>query len=271
MNLAFSALLIIMLLLPGFIFHTVYSRGYWTSFSIDSTQFFADRLAHIIVFAIPLHLIWAYLLSTLFGRSLDLGPIMHLLLNTYGQDNQFFESTIQSVTCCPSEIALYLFSLYVFAAIVGFSTHKTVRHFKLDHKTNIFRFNNEWHYLLRGETLELHDYPGEPIHNIDGVYLSAVVQHGDADYLYRGLVVHFTYAPGGQLDKVVLQEAHRRKLSDDRPPGQVRDPLDHGTREGSRYYRIEGDFFILKYADMQTVNLEYFTLDEDDLAIQEEE
>ena len=54
--------------------------------------------------------------------------------------------------------------------------------------------------------------------------------------------------------------AHRRLLSQDRERGELPAPTDHGYRGDSRYYDIEGDYFVLKYADMNTINIQYFAL-----------
>jgi len=51
---------------------------------------------------------------------------------------------------------------------------------------------------------------------IDGVFLSAVVDHGKESYLYRGLVEDRSFDDNGELDTIRLREAHRRLLSDDR-------------------------------------------------------
>jgi len=260
MNFAFSALVIFVLLLPGVVLNYTYSRGFWTSSPV-SIQNYTDQIAQALIGAIVLHFLWGGILAQL-GYTFDLASILRLLLNSYGKDDQFFEQTIQSVTCCPNQIVLYIVSSTTLAALLGYAGHWIVRSLKLDRKIDFLRFNNDWYYLLSGEVLEFGDLKNfqDPPPQIDGVFFSAVVQLGERDYLFRGIVADFSYDHTGQLDKIVLRFAHRRALGKDREPGQPRDPADLMYERDGRYYPIRGDFFVLKYKDIKTANVEYITI-----------
>jgi hypothetical protein len=99
---------------------------------------------------------------------------------------------------------------------------------------------------------------------VDGVYFSAVVDHASGSYLYRGIVYDFTFDRDGSLDTIVLTDAHRRRLTDDREESDPTPPVGPAQPD-QRYYEIRGDFLVLRYAEIRTLNLDYFavTLEED--------
>ncbi len=121
------------------------------------------------------------------------------------------------------------------------------------------RFNNEWFYLLSGEISEFKEFT-ENLGKVDGVYLTTIVHHSDKDYLYRGIVADFFFDKSGNLDRVLLKLAHRRALTDDRESHQEYDQ----EEIDDRYYSIEGDYFILRYSEMSTINLDYFFVVEEE-------
>jgi hypothetical protein len=56
----------------------------------------------------------------------------------------------------------------------------------------------------------------------------------------------------------VLQAAYRRELRQDRNDGE-----EHEMEGGSKYYPIIGDRFVLKYTEMQTINITTWDIDEE--------
>ncbi|HEU4523488.1 MAG TPA: hypothetical protein VFR62_00605, partial [Gemmatimonadales bacterium] len=155
-------------------------------------------------------------------------------------------------------VAGYLVSLYGAAAITGNLGHRAVRRLRLDHRTKTFRFDNYWYYMLTGEVLDFRENAGEG-RRVDGVYLSAVVDHASGSYLYRGIVSDFTFDRDGSLDTIVLADAHRRRLIDDREEGAPRAAVGPSAPD-DRYYDIRGDFLVLRYAELRTLNLDYFAV-----------
>jgi hypothetical protein len=260
MNVAFSALLIALLILPGAIFRYGYARGAWGWTSPVSFRNVSDELAYSAVFAVGLHLTWNGIAS-LFGYSTDFASLVVLLSGNFGDNGERYEVAIQSIAGHPAAIGLYFLSLTLVASILGRMAHAAVRQFQWDLQTQIFRFKNEWYYLLTGEALSFKEVSIEP-REVDGVYLSAVVDHSKDSYLYRGIVEDWTFNADGSLATISLSNAHRRLLSDDKRsphtelPGEPIEP-------DSRYYKIHGDLFVLKYAEIKTLNLDYFALSDE--------
>ncbi|HEX9927424.1 MAG TPA: DUF6338 family protein [Pyrinomonadaceae bacterium] len=252
MEFAFSALLLLILILPGFIIQFTYTRGFWRWNSPNAYRPLTEQIPSGIVAAAVLHLIWASI-CTLLISPINLKALMMLLLGNYGHDEQHLETVLESVTNSPYKIAFYFLSLYVFSALIGYLLHWFVRRVKLDRKTRFFRFNNEWFYALRGELAQFRETP-DVEGMIAGILLTTIVHHEGQNYLYRGFVYDFFFDKSGNLDRVILLDTDRRDLSQDR----VFNEEDEG-----RYYEIEGDYFILRYSEMSTINLYYITFEEE--------
>jgi|SRR5882724_2993860 len=258
MNFAFPALLAFLLLLPGIILRYTYARGAWGWASPTSLRRITDELAYGVIFSIPLHTGWLELAAAL-GFPADVRAPLALLAGNFGQGNSLLAPSLRAISEHYPSVAAYFISLYGASAVLGNLAHRTVRKLRLDHRTKTFRFDNYWYYMLTGEVLRFRENAEgeEP----DGVYLSAVVAHSGVSYLYRGIVTDFTFDGDGALDTVVLSDAHRRALSDDRAASEEPVP---SYQEDPRYYNVRGDFLILRYAEMQTLNLDYFWLGEAD-------
>jgi len=256
MNFAFPALLALLLLLPGIILRYTYARGAWGWASPTSLRRISDELAYGIIFSLALHTVWFELMTAL-GFVPDMRTPLALLAGNFGPGNALLAPSLQTISDHYPGVAGYFLSLYAASAVLGNVAHRGVRKLRLDHRTKTFRFDNYWYYMLTGEVLRFRENAAgeEP----DGVYLSAVVSHSGVSYLYRGIVTDFTFDTDGALDTVVLSDAHRRSLSDDRPVSEEPAP---SYEEDPRYYIVRGDFLILRYAEMQTLNLDYFWLGE---------
>lgn len=260
MEFAVSALFLLILLLPGFIIQATYTKGFWRWNSPTSNVSLTEQIPVAVVLASMLHAVWAGIAAAL-GQYVNIRTTLMFLLGSYGHDEEYFAEALTSVTEHPYKIFFYFITLYAVAAGLGYLCHHIVREQKWDRSTRLLRFNNEWFYLLSGEITEFYEFP-EVLPKVDGVYLTAVVHHSDSDYLYRGIVADFFFDKTGNLDRVLLRLAHRRALSADREEDQ-----DFSEEQiDKRYYHIEGDFFLLKYSEMSTINIDYFFVEDEDEA-----
>ena len=250
MEFAVSAIFLLILLLPGFILQTAYTKGFWRWNSPTSARSLTEQVPAGIVLASILHALWSSA-AAVAGYPVDLRSVLMLLTGAYGHEQIYFESALTALTNNPYKIFFYFATLCSFAAIIGYVSHFAVRQLGLDRSTRILRFNNQWFYLLSGEITQ---FKGSPHidQEVDGVLLTTIVHHAEADYLYRGLVADFFFDKEGYLDRVLLTLTARRKLSDDRKTEEAGSP-----ESEARYYDIEGDYFVLKYSEMSTVNVDY--------------
>lgn len=261
MNLAFPALLVLLLVLPGLIFRYSYARGDWGWSNPISFRSVSDELAYGVVLAVGLHCLWASLTGW-FGYAIDFGAVLALLLGNFGQGPTMYERAVASATRYPGAIATYFLTLCTGGWLLGNRLHWAVRITRMDRRTRVLRFKNEWYYLLSGEVLSFHD-TDDAERDVSGVYLSAVVDHAKASYLYRGIVADWTFDKDGQLDTISLRLAHRRLLESDLRQDEPREPGVE-VKPDSRYYDIHGDRLILRYSQLKTLNLDYFRLTPDD-------
>jgi len=251
MEFAVSAIFLIILLLPGFILQTAYAKGFWRWNSPTSTRSLTEQIPAAIIISSILHAVWAGI-PLLFGYRVDFKSITMLLIGSFGRDSAYFDTALNALTDNPYKIFFYFISLYSVAAAIGYVAHAFVRSQRLDRRTRVLRFNNQWFYLLTGEITQFKEN-AEIYPEVDGVFLNTIVHHDDGDYLYRGVVADFFFDKEGNLDRVLLRLVARRKLSDDRKPEQDFSPYE----PDERYYEIEGDFFVLRYSEMSTINIDY--------------
>lgn len=234
MNFAFPALLVFLLTLPGLILRYTYSRGFFREHSPVSFRSMADEIGYSITISVALHTLWYFGASQL-GYVPDLQSVLTLLTGLYGTNNEYFDRAIQSFSAFPLQVSSYFLTLYGFSGITGYVMHYGVRALHLDWKFVAVRFRNEWFYLLTGEVLNFHENNPAQEYTVDGTYASVVVEQGGRSYLYRG-----------------------REITKDRAGRKRHPPL-----QDPRYYNIEGDFFLIRYADIRTMNLEYLLLIEE--------
>lgn len=248
MEFAVSAVFLLVLLLPGFILQSSYTKGFWRWNSPSPARSLTEQIPAAIVLSGILHASWA-MLAWWLGEPINLNAVVMLLLGAYGHDETYFEATLAALTRSPYRVFFYFMSLYAAAALLGYISHWVVRRKKWDRSTRILRFNNHWFYLLTGELTQFGEYPAG-FDKISGVTLTAIVHHQKDDWLYIGLIEDFFFDKSGDLDRVLLSLVTRRKLTDDLNSGEE-------TLAEEDYYHIEGDYFVIRYSEMITMNLDY--------------
>jgi hypothetical protein len=102
-----------------------------------------------------------------------------------------------------------------------------------------------------------------------------IVDQGNGPILYWGVLADYFFNADGTLEKIVLEDAQRRDLSDDdeflegsddfsdNDDSSGRDQKGHKTPiEDERFYPIRGHFLIIRYEDVVNLNIEYLRLTE---------
>lgn len=257
MNFALQALVVFFLVLPGVILRSAYNGK--ISKKIENYPPFSREAVKIVIISAILHFNWVFIANHIgirYGFEIDLQTVLFLLGGNYS-NNQIYERTIHSITNNDSKIILYFSSLYMGALFFGYISNWSIRKYRLDRKIDFFKFNNEWHYLLSGEILQI---PGTLKHphrseteDVDLVVVSAAVEVGNITYLYVGIVVDWDLDNSGNLNKLILFETYRRKIDADRKDGEERKPI--GKDE--RYYKLEGDYFSLDCKNAKNINVDY--------------
>jgi hypothetical protein len=253
MNFALPAILIFLLVLPGIILRYTYARGLFKWNSPDNIRPITDEIAYSILFATAIHMFFGLILYYVFSIKVKIDVVLMLLIGSFGKDSKSFEYCIQSVTDSPVYIGIYFLVVNGLSACIGHVAHECVRKFEWDWKYKFFRFRNEWYYLLTGEINCFAEYAKEKERNWkpDMVAISGVIDSHDKSYLYVGRVVDFHFDKEGNLDRILINEAQRREL------GQDKKSTDSPKKMKQRFYPIDGDYFILKYSEVKNLNIMY--------------
>lgn len=256
MSFAFPALIIFLLSLPGLILRYTYSRGFFRARSRVSFRPITDEIGYSVVIASVMHLVWCFGVTKL-GFSVDFESVL-ILLTGYDKDREYFGKAIASFSNSPFEVSFYFLSLYAFSGAMGYLIHHTIRRLRWDCKYISLRFRNEWFYLLTGEMLNFKEAKPKQYVDVQGTYLSCVVHQGGTGYLYRGIIKDFYFDQQGNLDRILLVAAQRREIKEDRTTKERSEPA-----TDPRYYNIDGNYFLIRFADMKTLNVEYLLLVEE--------
>lgn len=164
----------------------------------------------------------------------NIHPLIDVLLGNNFQDGLFMY-----VYYCVSVIGV--------AFVSGHIARRIVRALKLDRRFRLFRFSNDWHYLLSGEFLDFPEVPDHP-EEVSFKLVNVLTQAGGETMIYIGELIHFTLSDEGGLDTVVLKDAKRRFLSDDLVE--------------NRYYDIPGRYITIPYKTILNINIRYFYIEE---------
>jgi hypothetical protein len=245
MNLALPALVVFVILLPGFIARSRHKQA--ERLSLDYSPFGAV-VSEAVVWALALHLLWLGAAWLVAGRVLRPEVLLQLLASEPAAQSR----AMQAVAAQMTPIATYFASLIAFAQFGPTFWRGLIVRFGLDRAASRWsrwlRFDEApWYYLLSGA-----DFPAS--NRPDFIAVSAIVNVADRPMLYTGILDDYFVDRDGQLDRLILQDVMRRPLDADKPIGPA------ATGGEQRFYRVDGDYFVLRYAEAITLNIEYIQL-----------
>lgn len=245
MSLALPAILIFIILLPGFVARFRLKRVERTI--IDHSPF-GHAVTEGILLAALLHLVWIVGMEQFTDRHFS--PVK--LFPLFSADPKSQGSALQELGRQFNLVATYFLSLLFASFIIPSLLRRLVTHYRLDIHDNLFsrmlRFNGApWYYLLSGADFTEESRP-------DMVSISGIVDVAGTAYLYVGVLEDFFVDQEGNLDRFILSEVIRRPITGDKDPQHENIVLD-------RFYPIDGDYFVLRYSEAITINVEYIKLE----------
>jgi hypothetical protein len=255
LNLAVSTLGLFLLVLPGILFRRFFLRGP-RGFPV-APRALPDEVAFSALAAALLHGLWGWLFQSTALRwirppvGIDLRRVALLVFGH--EDEAGMQATLAGCAAHLGVVFGYFIGLYVFAALAGLLAHLVAARLRWLSDSHFFGFNSRWHQLIDGQLYfrGTNQKPKGLVYCI----VSAVVDQGKESYVYQGLILDtndLTFDSDGNLEELTLRGARRRKLSDDRRA----DSAD----QSARFYNIDGDLFVLRYADTRTINFNYVAL-----------
>ncbi len=251
MNIAFSAVLIVLLVLPGVIFNKCRS----VSGRFRSQHQIVDELFPSLGAAAVAHFIWVlgcWLLSGWTGLYVDTEAVLLLVAGQLGRHKDSVDA-IEAVSKHPFAVSLYFSSLLLACFYAG-RLHKwfrlrrhgqvnALRVFSAEDESQARRFA-EW-----AETLPV-DIPQS---GITRIIIVASVVIGSKSYLYAGLLKKvFWDESTGEPEWFQLCSTLRRDILDDKPP----------EKSSEKWYDVEGESFMIRFSTIDTLNLIYSALEE---------
>ncbi|WP_211468282.1 hypothetical protein [Collimonas silvisoli] len=246
MNVALPALIVFLLLLPGFIARSRFKRA--ERISLDYSPF-GQIVTEAMLWNCVFHPLWLLTSAYLFGRTLQ--PL--LLLELLSSDPAGQSKAIQGIAAQFSWICAYFLSLYAGAWVVPNCFRFVIIYFGLDRAGSSWlalwlRFNDApWYYLLTGADFDEEQRP-------DLIAVSALVNVAGQAVLFTGILQDYFFDTSGNLDRLILQQVMRRPL--------VADKENDATVEQdlARFYGVDGDYFVLRYSEAITLNIEYLKI-----------
>jgi hypothetical protein len=145
----------------------------------------------------------------------------------------------------------YFLTLFAGAYFLPAFARHAVTHFRLDRTgrrcSPIFRFHQApWYCLLSGADFAKGNEP-------DFIAVSAIVDVAGKAFIFTGILDEYFVDAEGALDHLALEDVMRRPLDADKTGGEDDNQID-------RFYVVDGDYFVLRYSEVITLNVEYIKL-----------
>lgn len=248
MNIALPAVVFFLLALPGFLFRSRLKRAEQTS--IDYSPF-GRVVMEAVLWALGMHVAWLTAGELLFGEAFRIDTLLELLSSAPSEQNL----AIKKIQANQAGVVRYFVTLYAAAFLVPAAIRLGITRFRLDRHSSplsfLFRFHQApWYYLLTGADFEAKD-------DVDYIQVAAVVDVAGEPILFTGVLDDFYFDADGQLDRLVLEAVTRRPFKKDR----VDPSADEGPLASERFYSIDGDYFVIRYEEAITLNVQYIKLE----------
>lgn len=250
MNLAFGALLIFIILFPGILFRKGYTSGPYSK-KTPGKPFF-DELLQSLMPALLLQLTFFLLAENLFSTNIRLDTLYKLLIGNY---TDISADEFILIKGSISRFLLYNVLILGFSYGLGTLVRYLITTWKLDLTVPMFRFKNEWYYVLSGKYLDFPSVPGEAA-EIELVFVDVLVETKESTVLYCGVLDDFILSKEQDLERIYLSNVYRRKLSDD-----VKGERPDSKSADDRYYEMPGDLFVIPFAQIKNINIAYYAIE----------
>ncbi|MEM5388328.1 hypothetical protein VSR68_32890 [Paraburkholderia phymatum] len=251
MNVAFPAVFLFLVVLPGFIFRQFFQRNEVHTF--DHAPFSSVVLKALLCAAV-FNAVVALSVQQ-FGYEIEFGDVIRLLVGGASALSDL-NGRLAWLNMHPMAGAGYFALTSVIALVAAMAWRLAVQWLELDRAGHPLagwaRGDAPWYYLFSGL-----DHPKEDA--IDGATVAAVVEFKEGSYLYTGVLDDYEVNADGQLDRLLLVQAQRRKLESDREY-DVDSAKYVEDKAKARFYPIAGDVFVLRYEEIKTLNVTYLSL-----------
>lgn len=238
MNFLFTTVLVLLLVAPGLYFSRTFYTGpsgvRYRNLTITD-QVFRSVVPGLLLQA---SLIWFVNRWHPFGYSIHLAFLGNLMLGA--KDDKTVQSAFGILQGNLGSTVLYETSLITLGGIGGWGAREVVRYFKWDRRTHLFRYDNDWDYLLTGQILE--------INKISFITVDALVKLEIGNVIYTGILADYELDPDGDLRTLYLFTAQRK----------VFDFASDNERNEEPFFPLIGDLLTIPYSQVLNLNITYF-------------
>jgi hypothetical protein len=247
MNFALPAVVVFILMLPGFVARSRLKRT--ERRQLDYAPF-GQIVTEALVWTCLLHVAWLQVCQALTGLRFNPG----LAVGLFSSDAKRQAQALDTVASQAPEITAYLGSLTLLAYLLPSLLRWAITRWRLDREGSLVspwcRFSDApWYYLLSGADFEAEDMP-------DIISISATMELGNDTFLFTGILDSYECLPDGTLDRLMLEQATRQPLG----PTLTALPHEDQAPQARLPETQEGDLFVLRYAQVLTLGIEYLKL-----------
>ncbi|WP_175947043.1 hypothetical protein [Burkholderia pyrrocinia] len=253
MNVAFPAIFLFLLLSPGIVFHRHYQPREVRAADMSP---FGTTVVTVAIASLVFNIVTMAAATHFCHYEFRLGQIVRLLVDGRLANNDPDLATLfHRLDQHPTEPLWFFIVSNVLAGATAALWRVLVVWLRLDHPSFPFytrlRPPAPWHYLFSG--VDVVDFTP------DAVVVAALVPLKESTYVFTGLLRDYELTDKGELDRIVISQAARRRLEDDRK-------TDNGTSRLSpenfdRFYWIEGDTLVLRASEFTTLNIKFLVLE----------
>jgi hypothetical protein len=241
MNIAFTSILLFIILAPGFLFRMVYNSS---KLSIkDPNKNLINDLTWSIIPSIFLHTFSIFIVEYLSNYFIDFKQLGNLLLAV--TESNKVEESFKQLRSYFYPIFFYNIILFISSILLGYCSRKVVRYYKLDRKHRFLRFSNKWHYIFSGECLDFPEVP-DKFEEITEKSLNVLCNVNGVAVLYSGEFFNYYVDSKGDLEAVHLKEPERRYFENDQP-------------EKKDYYKIPSKYIVIPNSEIININFKYLS------------
>lgn len=269
MNFTFQALLLFGLSLPGILFRYSYRRGLGKGpLAIGAP---AEEIAFGLLFTVAIHCLVIPILPIL---SLLVPSLPFIGVPPTKAVDMHHALLLLSGTASPDSIKnfaenfFYISSYFILTSLIGSGAgillHLWVRSQRWDLTTGFFRFPNPWSYAFSEDAAAV-ELLKQNNQKVTAKALKSIVSEEKAlciidalvsDYtekmIISGIVTDYEFTKSGELDRITLCNATRRKLPIIEADGNPTD-----ENKGRIPITVGSDLFVLPYAKILNLNISF--------------
>ena len=234
MNFALPALILLALLTPGLALRMAYLGGPYGRRSFTSS--FLDEFIWAIIPGIIIHGFFVSLFQII-----GFGSFPWLLLKLIAAASNLKDTQFVRLSHSLWEFSLYIIILTGLAYMAGQGLRNIVEKRRLDLRYYFLRINNDWHYILKSYSKVVDGKYS--LMKPENIILDLQISKSSSTVLYTGQLKDYSLTRDGNIDILQLSWVFKRDFS--------------GLEPSSDAVNLPSDLFIVKYADVENINIRY--------------